>query len=93
MYKNTQNWYLSGTYYVNWELPTDVVYDQILPIFFQNSLASQVEDITSARKSNRHNISSAITKFLDFEFLLFSVFSKLVMSGNRCRIWYITLDL
>jgi len=82
-----------GTYYVSW-VPTDVVSEQILPNFLQNSLACQEEDITSIGKSNWHNmgyilrqlappnqrsIFSVITKFSNFKFLFFSVFFTSVM--------------
>ena len=90
-----------GTYYVGWELPTDLVSDQILSNFLQNSLARQEEDITSIGKfqprnmgyilrqltpSNRRSIFSTITKFSNFEFLLFLVLCTSVMSDNRHRI-------
>jgi len=38
---------------------------------------------------NRRSIFSPITKFSNFEFLLFSVFFMSVMSDNRHRIWCI----
>jgi len=80
-----------GRYYVGWEVPTNVVYGQILSFFLKIHLRTMREILHRLGSSNhilrrlgapnRRGISTTISKVSNFEFLFFQSFYMSVICG------------